>query len=98
MAGLQDFIGIAKRLADETHALGLVTPGMRTRYPGQRERRVLRRFPDAVVVAVDPHQDPWDLARDLIDGIVAANELTDPVEVETIRGALWASLDERVAA
>lgn len=98
MTHQEHFVAIAHQLAAETRALGLIVPGMRSPYPGQQERRVLRRFPEAVVVAVDVHQDPHALASDLIDGIVAANRLTDPTQVEVIRAALWGSLDERVAA
>lgn len=98
MATALEFTKIARLLGDAARAQQLTVPAFRSKYTNQRERRVIRRHAHGDVVAVEIHQDLHPLARDLIDGIVAVNRLTDPEHVEIVRNALWASLERHLAA
>lgn len=93
-----EFVRIAQALQAEARALGLEAPAFRTpvRRPGHS--RTLRRCPNAVVVTVTLGREVHDVTSDMIDGVVAANQLTDPAHVEQVRSALWLAAGLAVAA
>jgi hypothetical protein len=83
------FAVTARAVADGARALGLVAPAFRTppRVPGAL-RTILRR-PDGVVVSVAAKGRPFGaVAADLIEGVIAANELSGSTAGE-VRDQLW---------
>lgn len=75
--GAVRFSLLARRLADEARQMGLVVPGFRSppRLPGAV--RTIRRSGSGTTIAVRRRGRPTEaVARDLVDGIVAANGLS----------------------
>ena len=93
------FASVARSLAGEAGARGLVVPGFRSppRLPGAR--RTLARHPDggAVVSVVVRGRPLADLAADMVEGVLAANGVHG-ARAEAHRPALLAAaLGERSA-
>ena len=87
------FAAAARALTHAARRGGLVAPDFRSppRTPGRS--RTLRRGGDAPLVSVVVHGRPWPaVLADLVEGIVAANELDGP-PADAARDHLWAALD-----
>lgn len=97
MTTATEFTAIARELQRAAQRLGLTVPAFRTAPTGAD--RSIRRFPNGTVVMVRRDQDAHGVARDCIDGILAANAdmLSDSAAVDTMRHNLWVAL-EPVAA
>lgn len=87
-----EFMQMARDLLAACDRLGLTKPGFRAPPHGVGDRAI-RRCPDGTVVFVRfVGRDRYDVARDLIDGVVAANPDLDAAGIELIRGQLWQQL------
>lgn len=93
-----DFAGTARRLASAARARGLHAPGFRTppRQPGHD--RTIRRYPDgSALVSVRVRGRLWDdVVDDLIDGVLALNDLHGAPAAE-VRLGLWDDLGHGLA-
>jgi hypothetical protein len=96
------FSGIAQALGEEAHQAGLIAPGFRSPPRLAGATRTIRCLPTggAVVAVVIQDRPVAEVIRDMIDGVVAANELSGEV-AEEVRGRLRRRIrtaDEIVAA
>lgn len=78
----------AKALQAETHRLGLTPPAFRAS-PRAGHPRALRRYELQTVVVVRSGRELYEMTRDMIDGVLAANKVTDPDLAEHTRSRLW---------
>lgn len=70
-----EFAAIARALGAESHRLGLVVPAFRS-HP-REGTRAIRRLREGAVVLIDLHRPVSEVARDMVDGVLAANRVTD---------------------
>ena len=93
------FSVIARALAAEARRLGLVPPGFRSPPRRRGAARTIRRFLDGgAVVAVRLGGRPVALvASDMVDGVLAANQLSGPSAADT-RACLLAAVTHLAAA
>jgi hypothetical protein len=76
-------------LARTARALGLTVPGFRSPPRLGGVQRSIKRWPGGATVAVVVRGRPWPAVQaDLVEGIVAANELAGP-PADRARAALW---------
>ena len=79
-------------LAATARALGLVVPGFRSPPRLGGVQRSIRRWPGGATVAVVVRDRPWPAVQaDLVEGVVAANDLRGAA-ADAARSALWAAL------
>jgi len=92
------FVHAAKVLAGEARRRGLVAPGYRCPPRLVGVDRTVRRRPGGAVVAVRVKGRPWNaVLSDMIEGVVAVNDLQPPAATR-IRTDLWVLLgSEQVA-
>lgn len=75
-------------------ALGLAVPGFRSPPRLAGVRRSIKRWPGGATVAVVLRGRPWAaIQADLVEGVVAANDLQGPA-AEAARAALWEAICE----
>jgi hypothetical protein len=80
-------------LAQAARALGLVVPGFRSPPRLVGVQRSIKRWPGGATVAVVVRDRPWPAVQaDLVEGIVATNELTSPAS-DRARAELWLALE-----
>jgi hypothetical protein len=87
------FAAAARALTHAARRLGLVAPDFRTppRRPGSA--RTLRRGAGAALVSVLLQERPWvAVLADMVDGIVAVNELAGS-DADAARDGLWGALE-----
>lgn len=79
----------ARTLTQEARRRGLVTPSFRSPPRLRGVDRSLRRRPGGAVVAVRLRERPWPVVLgDMIEGVVAANDLRPPAATR-LRTELW---------
>lgn len=93
-----EFTQIARALQAECARHGLTAPAFRSPPKTVGESRTLRRCEGVVIVAVRLDLEPHEITKSMIDGVIAANRVEDPIAVETIRGALWEAAGLALAA
>lgn len=80
-------LGVAAR------RLGLLVPGFRSPPRLTGVQRSIKRWPGGATVSVVVRDRPWAAVQsDLIEGIVAANELASPA-ADRARAELWRVLE-----
>jgi hypothetical protein len=86
------FARAVQHLARTARALGLVVPGFRSPPRLGGVHRSIKRWPGGATVAVVVRGRPWVAVQaDLVEGIVAANDLAGPA-ADSARAALWDAL------
>lgn len=93
-----EFAAIARALQAECGRLRIQTPAFRSPPHLPRVDRTVRRCEGMVVVAVRLDRDAHDVTQDMIDGVIAANELDNAEGVDTLRGELWQAAGLALAA
>lgn len=88
---VEEFARTARALAHATRSLGLVVPAFRSPPRVAGAARTLRRYPEGVVISVRLDRPADTVAADLIDGVIAANGITDPDQVAAVRDQLHAA-------
>ena len=86
------FAGAARTLSRASRLCGLTAPAFTSppRLPGYN--RTIRRRPNGVTVSIVLRGRPWPaVLADMIDGVIAANEVTS-LEADSARTALWLSV------
>ena len=92
------FARAVQSLATTARALGLVVPGFRSPPRLVGVQRSIKRWPGGATIAVVVRGRPWPAVQaDLVEGIVAANELTSPA-ADRARAELWLALEGRPQA
>jgi hypothetical protein len=93
------FADAARRLSETARAGGLIVPTFRSPPRPTGARRAMRRRPDgSVSVSVALRGRPWPaVVADMIDGIVAANQLSQ-LEAGEWRDRLWQAIGAEVGA
>jgi hypothetical protein len=87
------FARAVQALAQAARALGLVVPGFRSPPRLVGVQRSIKRGPGGATVAVAVRGRPWPAVQaDLVEGIVAANDLTSPAS-DRAREELWVALE-----
>lgn len=87
------FARSVQALAATTRALGLVVPGFRSPPRLVGVQRSIKRWPGGATVAVVVRDRPWPAVQaDLVEGIIAANQLTSPA-ADRARAELWRALE-----
>lgn len=99
MMSQAEFAAVARSLMAECHRLGLTVPAFRSPCRVAGAHRSIRRTRVGQVVVHVSHigRDVHSVTADLIDGVIAANDLTDAQTVETMRNALWVAAGEAVS-
>jgi hypothetical protein len=88
------FARAVQALARTARELGLTVPGFRSPPRLVGVQRSIRRWPGGATVAVVVRDRPWAAVQaDLVEGIVAANDLRGPA-ADAARAALWLAVDE----
>jgi hypothetical protein len=89
-----EFAVLARRLADEARRLGLAPPAFRSPPGLDGPRRAVRRHRGrgATVVVRREGRPPAEVAADMVEGVVVANEL-DGARATACRAALAAAVD-----
>ena len=83
------FAAAARRLGSAARAAGLAVPAFRSPPRHGAAVRTIRRFAGGAVVAVQTRARPFDrVAADMVEGILAANDLEGPA-AHRLRLALW---------
>jgi hypothetical protein len=83
------FAHAARTLAHEARRRDLVAPSFRCPPRVAGADRTLRRRPGGAVVAVRLRGRPWPaVLADMIEGVIAANQLTPPLATR-LRTDLW---------
>lgn len=93
------FAEAARQLSDQARGLGLLVPAFRSppRIVGLT-RTIRKRADGSVSVAVAFKNRPWSaVLADMIEGVVAGNELTGAVAARA-RDDLWQAVEVSVAA
>jgi hypothetical protein len=86
------FARAVQDLARTARALGLTVPGFRSPPRLGGVQRSIKRWPGGATVAVVVRNRPWPAVQaDLVEGFVAANELSGPA-ADRARAALWDAL------
>jgi hypothetical protein len=89
------FARAVQALAQATRALGLLVPGFRSPPRLVGVQRSIKRWPGGATVAVVVRGRPWPAVQaDLVEGIVAANDLRSPAS-DRVRAELWLALEGR---
>jgi hypothetical protein len=89
------FARAVQALAQSARALGLVVPGFRSPPRLVGVQRSIKRWSGGATVAVVVRGRPWAAVQaDLVEGIVAANELSSPAS-DRARAELWLALEGR---
>lgn len=84
-----DFAHAARQLGREARRRGLVAPSFRCPPRIVGVDRSIRRHPKGVVVSVQLKGRPWmAVLGDMIEGVVAANQLQPP-HADRLRTELW---------
>jgi hypothetical protein len=87
------FARAVQALAHAARALGLIVPGFRSPPRLVGVQRSIKRWPGGATVAVVVRDRPWPAVQaDLVEGIVAANELRSPAS-DRARAELWLALE-----
>ena len=87
------FARAVQALAQAARALGLVVPGFRSPPRLVGVQRSIKRWSGGATVAVVVRGRPWAAVQaDLVEGIVAANELSSPAS-DRARADLWLALE-----
>ncbi len=88
-ASTVDFASAARTLTREARRRGLVGPSYRCPPRLVGVDRSIRRRPDGAIVSVRLRGRPWiAVLADMIEGVVAANQLRPP-QSDRLRGDLW---------
>lgn len=83
------FAHAARTLAREARRRGLAAPSYRCPPRVVGADRTLRRRPGGAVVSVRIRGRPWPaVLADMIEGVIAANEMTPPLATR-VRTELW---------
>jgi hypothetical protein len=83
------FAAVARRLGAVARDAGLRAPAFRSPPQLAGVVRTIRRYPQGAVVAVATERRPFDrVAADMVEGVIAANDLTGEV-AHQLRLALW---------
>ena len=83
------FAAAARALADASRRLGLDAPSFRSPPRLGSVDRSLRRHQRGTVVAVRLRGRPWAaVLADMVEGVVAANDLT-AADADRVRATLW---------
>jgi hypothetical protein len=84
------FASVARVLGDAARARGLVVPSFRSPPRLRGAARTLRRWPDGgATVSVEVAGRPREaVVADMVEGVVAANEIRGP-DATRLRTALW---------
>jgi hypothetical protein len=93
------FADAARRLSEAVRAGGLVVPTFRSPPRPTGARRAIRRRPDgSVSVSVALRGRPWPaVVADMIDGVVAANQLSE-LDAGEWRDRLWSAMGAEFSA
>ena len=87
------FARAVQALAQAARALGLIVPGFRSPPRLVGVQRSIKRWPGGATVAVVVRDRPWPAVQaDLVEGVVAANELSSPAS-DRARAELWLALE-----
>jgi hypothetical protein len=87
------FARAVQALAHAARALGLIVPGFRSPPRLVGVQRSIKRWPGGATVAVVVRDRPWPAVQaDLVEGIVAANQLRSPAS-DRARAELWLALE-----
>lgn len=88
-ASTVDFASAARTLTREARRRGLVGPSYRCPPRLVGVDRSIRRRPDGAIVSVRLRGRPWiAVLADMIEGVVAANQLVPP-QSDRLRADLW---------
>lgn len=80
-------------LGTAARALGLVVPGFRSPPRLMGVQRSIKRWSGGATIAVVVRDRPWPAVQaDLIEGVIAANELISPA-ADRARAELWRALE-----
>jgi hypothetical protein len=80
-------------LVQAARALGLVAPGFRSPPRLVGVQRSIKRWPGGATVAVVVRGRPWAAVQaDLVEGVVATNDLRSPAS-DRAREELWLALE-----
>lgn len=80
-------------LGTAARTLGLVVPGFRSPPRLVGVQRSIKRWAGGATIAVVVRDRPWAAVQaDLIEGVIAANELTSPA-ADRARAELWRALE-----
>lgn len=86
------FARAVQALGVTARSLGLVAPSFRSPPRLLGVQRSIKRWTDGAVVAVVVRGRPWAAVQaDLVEGVIAANRLTNP-ESDRAREALWQAI------
>lgn len=90
-----DFAEAARRLAEAARRAGHAAPGFRSPPRGAGCRRSIRRRRngEAVIAVQMKHRPPVAVLADMIDGVIAANQVADSVAGD-LRDQLWSAVAE----
>ena len=92
------FARAVQALAHAARTLGLVVPGFRSPPRLVGVQRSIKRWPGGATVSVAVRDRPWPAVQaDLVEGVVAANQLESPASDRT-REDLWLALEGAPAA
>lgn len=87
------FARTVQTLGAAARSLGLVVPGFRSPPRLVGVHRSIKRWSGGATVAVVVRGRPWAAVQaDLIEGVIAANELTSPA-ADRARADLWAAIE-----
>jgi hypothetical protein len=88
------FARAAHTLAQAARTQGLRVPGFRSPPRLVGVQRSIRRWPGGATVAVVVRDRPWPaVLADLVEGVVAANDLRSPA-ADRARAELWSALED----
>lgn len=88
------FAAAVQALAQAARALGLIVPGFRSPPRLVGVQRSIKRWPGGATVAVVVRDRPWPAVQaDLVEGVLAANELRSPAS-DRARAELWCALED----
>jgi hypothetical protein len=88
------FARAVQALARTARSLGLIAPAFRSPPRLVGVQRSIKRWPGGATVAVVVRDRPWPAVQaDLVEGVVAANQLTTPASDRT-RAELWQALED----
>jgi hypothetical protein len=88
-----EFARAVRSLGPACHALGLATPAFRTPPRVRGAVRTIRWLPSGAAVGAGATTErPWaSVLADLVDGVIAANQL-DQAQAVRVRLVLWEAL------
>jgi hypothetical protein len=92
------FARAVQALAVTARSLGLVAPSFRSPPRLVGVQRSIKRWPGGATVAVVVRDRPWAAVQsDLVEGVVAANQLVSPA-ADRAREALWQAMEGRAGS